>query len=99
MRNLLFTLLTIICLITAPTIFANPPGHFNRSGFNHGPGFNHREDFGIPGSEPPGLAKKGHPSYGLVKKDKVPPGWNKGEKEGWENEGIFSPSLFRHTRD
>jgi hypothetical protein len=41
---------------------------------------------GVPGSMPPGLAKKGKMPPGLAKQGKVPPGWEKGKKTGWGGE-------------
>lgn len=41
---------------------------------------------------PPGLQDKGMPP-GLSKKNKTPPGWNKGEKRGWDdNDNVFKRS-------
>ena len=37
------------------------------------------------GDVPPGLEGKGRPS-GLIKQDKTPPGWSRGEKTGWDND-------------
>ncbi len=37
------------------------------------------------GNVPPGVSKNGMPP-GLTKQGKVPPGWSKGEKSGWDND-------------
>ena len=39
-----------------------------------------------PSRVPPGLAKKEHLPHGLEKQGKTPPGWNRGSKEGWDQQ-------------
>lgn len=84
MRKSLLFLFTIICITLSTLVFANQGnGHGNGGGhgnnsyhngnYHHGYGYNHS------GKYPPGLAKQG----------KVPAGWSKSEKEGWENKTTY----------
>lgn len=91
MKKLLISFLASISLIFCTAIFAAHGGG-GGNGMGNAKGFGHGSfSTGLTGNVPPGLNKSDHYPHGLAKKGKIPAGWSKGKKEGWENEKGITP--------
>ena len=91
MKTAIFLIALTLCASTIT--FAGPGGvkGMGHVGIGHVvPTHNHtiNRTLTTTGRLPPGLEKEGLPP-GLTKQGKTPAGWTKGEKEGWEDHGIF----------
>jgi hypothetical protein len=85
MKKIITLLLISLC---STTIALADHGQGKGVGKGHGHGNKGNPAIVLPSdltNAPPGIEKGGYPP-GLAKKGKVPPGWSKGEKSGWDDD-------------